>query len=359
MVFTFSTSIAIASKMYFISFTYLVFVLSIVFCYEDNKEITVNESLLDQDGIADLQEEPFDLDDPQIVTKEKTVYVTLNPTTVYVTVTEGAESSSLLEEDATSILSPSKSVLILIPTSSRSDSTENMLPTKNSIVVVTKTEIEHLSLTKVLKHVSTETKSNFEVTTSMMSSYFFNTTTTTTRSSSLSSTYDYVKFTQSLGELNLLLGDRQKDDKDSSLLSPTISSDTEVFTIQPISVTGVVEFPVQTSATSTYKDHSHSISTRSKQTWTFEMSDGPAPTFESAYETSKSSTLKPQLKTILLKEKYNTVSYTNQTGLEHLFENFRPYTDLPTANYTLTNSGNLLIIKRFTIFILTFLIMFF
>ncbi|TID14133.1 hypothetical protein CANINC_004779 [Pichia inconspicua] len=325
---------------------YLIFVFTTVNCYEGGEEVVLNDSLADQDSILDIHHNSISSESLHTVTKEKTIYVTLNPTTIYVTVTGTPESTSNLSSYA----GISKSLNVSTISTETSNILESIEITKsppNSIVIVTKTEIELVSSTKVVKPSLEIMESNSEVKNTSTSPYFLNTTIALETTS--------VHGTQTMGELKLLIGDHQnlgqmsQEERTTRLVLPT-SSSSETLQFQTTN-TAVLKAPKQTSTVTEFQEDKFSSSVTSEIIWGFNPFEDFIPASETAFRSPESSTFVSQPSRF--NETYNTAIANNQTGLDHLLENFRPYTDLPTADYTLVNSGNQ-ICKGFIGFIIIF-----
>lgn len=312
------------------------------------------DSLVSQESNLEVYEDSSP-DLYQVVTKEKTVYVTLNPTTVYVTVTEAPEQiveTSLTDSTEFSSIQKVTSTISETVESQKSfsESTTADHLVSDTVVVIIKTETEVISTTKHVKPTLTWSE---PLSTSLVYSNSSIELTSILPTSSTKSSTITTPITESSGNLDLLLGDRQKfvDLLTSSVPKTTSSVKTQSYYIQTTSVpiqlvpdeTSVPVETIVTSETATRQTATSETATESEiqnnYSWGFNPYEkvGVTTSAINSFIQSSSSSKHNGISTIV--QTISSGVQRNQTGLEHLLENFSPYTDLPTASYTMANSG--------------------
>lgn len=310
---------------------------------QESEHVIGHDSLNNKENILNIQDDFSVYENFQILTQEKTVYVTLSPTTIYVTVTKTVGT--------TTTVYPNTHIPIVL--NSPVVSTEAPTPTKkivSSSVFVVTTE------TAVVTSLTTTTAIQVPPTVSP-------TTTTAPTSTDKEEPVPSNDFATTRGELDMILGDRQKY---MELLNNTTTAAEAVKTVEspvhessapvygsvfsvlsqkePESTTEYV--PVSTPVLTT--PLTSAVPPLSTEPFSTEISSAPA----SASLIPTSSSHFP-VKSSLVNRNVTgptTSADTNQqnaTGLEQLLKNFSPYTDLPSADYEFSNGGSG--IKAFTV----------
>lgn len=292
-----------------------------------------HDSLNNKDNVLAIQDDFNVYENFQYITHEKTVFVTLNPTTVYVTITEivkpsetPIESTANISSDTlpketeitSAVVSPSPTEVIVGSTSFSTIDKSAPTPVISSVVVVeTETAIETQLTTKIVYESQKYTNATSEVLT----------TSTPVTSSSLSS----INFSPTTGDLDMVLGDRKQFMKDrTNTPSSAVSFPSELLDTE----SSPVAFSTIALSVTEGTKISNTISTTEASTssaWFYNpYSDNVKPTSDSSISSiiNKGNFSAPQ-----------TVAQ-NLTGFEQLLENFSPYHDLPTADYEVTNGGN-------------------
>lgn len=328
---------------------------------QESEHVIGHDSLNNKENILNIQDDFSVYENFQILTQEKTVYVTLSPTTIYVTVTKTVGT--------TTTVYPNTHIPIVL--NSPVVSTEAPTPTKkivSSSVFVVTTE------TAVVTSLTTTTAIQVPPTVSP-------TTTTAPTSTDKEEPVPSNDFATTRGELDMILGDRQKY---MELLNNTTTAAEAVKTVEspvhessapvygsvfsvlsqkePESTTEYV--PVSTPVLTT--PLTSAVPPLSTEPFSTEISSAPAsasliptsssvalPSASSASASTSTSSSHFPVKSSLVNRNVTgptTSADTNQqnaTGLEQLLKNFSPYTDLPSADYEFSNGGSG--IKAFTV----------
>lgn len=250
-------------------------------------------------------------EDPKTANGEKTVYITLDPKTVYVTVTETAKDISKAKKTTTDASSKHKSKVATtgLTIDGQTSSITSLINDFFSSVTVVKTE------------------------TSVLTSL----TTTTIKETKKILTSAPKDLMSEIGPFDMILGDRQKyvnliTSKTSVAdnMNSATSSIKEIITPKPsIEFVVISSIPLPSTSTSTVASSIISlISNDNKQT-----------TFDNATITyGRTSFCKSPLSTYLVAK--NTTVQRNTTGSEDFLRNVRPYTGLPTSDDVFSNGGS-------------------
>lgn len=283
-------------------------------------DIIGHDSINNKENILKIQDDFPVYEDFKIITHEKTVYITIEPSTIFITLTKTDLFTETITETETETKLATKtsiSTVSVTPFSSKTDS-KNLVLTQTLIINKTNTISKEIYLTN----------SNFK----NNSSYFISNNNNNNKIiySTISSTYNNDKMDKNLfitkGELDMILGNGNK----FSELSKTNGgiykfNETTLLTIETLSPISLL---LSTTNNVTISKTSLSLSTINKI-----IPNIPTTLISSSFNLNNN--IKPTKTLISTND-----TYYNESGLEQLLRNFSPYTNLPYADYGMTNSGN-------------------
>ncbi|KAG0683223.1 hypothetical protein C6P42_001537 [Pichia californica] len=340
-------------------------------------DIIVHDSISNKENVLKIQDDFPVYENFKVITTEKTVYITQSASTIYITVTEYVttmfETQTQIETNmltttetktatVTQIIEPVSSSSEIQSLSSSFDENESIKKTTAFPIVtsfspiITNSIMDNvssissapitsldslLSVSLYSSYVSASptigTTLNSNITTSHIkeSKYLSSIIPTTIESKILAkeTTSSYNKIFTTKGELDMILGDRNKllTNLKSSLSSKTsITPSNEILS----SKTGEL--------TSTNINESDNVSTGSStlviQTLKPESSLVPSVSFTTIGPITTPTSINSNSSSNNLSIFNNT--YHNDSGIEQLLRNFSPYTDLPHAEFEMSNDGN-------------------
>lgn len=286
-------------------------------------DIIGHDSINNKENILKIQDDFPVYEDFKIITHEKTVYITVEPSTVFITLTQ----TNLLTETTTQTETETK---IATKTSISTVSITPFLKTVESKgLVLTEAPIGNKTNTISKEIYLTNTKLKFNSSQSIFNNddkIINNTITSINNNNKLDKNLFKTK-----GELDMILGNGDKFTEASKTNGGGIYKFNET-TILKIQTLSPISSLLLLSTTTT-----NNINI-SKTTTLFPSSTInkiiPISSISSSFD---SNTYINPTKTISV---VNNDTYHNESGLEQLLRNFSPYTNLPHAEYGMTNSGN-------------------
>lgn len=321
-----------------------------VFAAVDLEETFFSESLANEESILDIQPVLLKSENFHVVTREKTVYVTLDPTTVYVTVTEAPENPASLKIQKSgrfSTLTLGASFHTTLPIAIES-STLTKKET-SSIIIVVKTKVEIVPVTKTFRPSSIQTAVNSEISETITSFSIGSKHTLTSTDTASTSDVKLIKISQVSSQLSFFLDKEQKPFSEISFPDTKVRespvSFTDDFKIQTTSLSNeVLSFKTKNELQKTdskieYINLTKSPPVVSKISRTEFNSLNTAANNVIILSTGQSSLLLYQNNASSSTHTYSSAAYRPNTSWKHFLENFHPYTDFPTADYTMSNSG--------------------
>ncbi|GAV30133.1 hypothetical protein PMKS-003640 [Pichia membranifaciens] len=331
---------------------------------QENEHVIGHDSLNNKENILNIQDDFSVYENFQILTQDKTVYVTLSPTTVYVTVTKTVGTTTTIYPN-THIPKVLNSPVV---------SNDTPTPTKKIVsssvfVVTTETAVvTSLTTTTAIRAPSTITPA----------------TTAVPIIADEEEAAPLDDFATTRGELNVILGGGQKytelvNSSTTAEIVRTIESPVEESTNPAHASISLARSNTEFKATSEYppvstsvptlttpltsavptlsiKPFSTEISSASAFTSTSTAlsptsSSGALPLTSSVLTSTNAYTSRSPVNSSVVNRNVTspTISDKNQnaTGLEQLLKNFSPYTELPSADYEYSSGGNS--IKAFTV----------
>lgn len=285
-----------------------------------------HDSLNNKDNVLAIQDDFSVYENFQYITQEKTVFVTLTPTTVYVTITKVIEPKEMELPDQVTVTEVVSSTSLPALPVSVEESTTTFLMTQSAptplissvVIVATETAVKTYFTTEIFIHSEMYANVSSSVITGVSST-----------SSYVVPTGTDIRLFPTTGELDMVLGDRKSFMNYASTTFSSVSSKSYAAPSFEVPIAPITESVTETLVTETF-DVSSVVSTITTNT--------PEPLTLDPFSDAFTSTT-----TSSVSNGGNyTVSQTvaqNMTGLEQLLENFSPYHDLPTADYELSNGG--------------------
>lgn len=308
-------------------------VLSNPIIIEEQQAAIPHDSLNSSENILNIQDDFPVYENFQYITEEKTVYVTLNPTTIFVTITETVVPTNTI------VITETKKEFV-VPTSvpiSNSTSIEEII--SSVIIIETKTDITTSLTTEYVKatNILTPPSLSLPISNTTISSTSISISIPIVTSSSI------LEVIPGAGELDMILGDRKNFFETSKSFKPTILSTS----IVPSPIKSSVSIPSSTNViisdtTTPINDLTITNSNNIFDPFSNVITTSTTPSSTAVnYSTSQSYYTKTLYNNNGSSNGNGTnTNGNNMTGLEQLLENFSPYTDLPAADYELSNDGN-------------------
>lgn len=313
-----------------------------------SQEDSPYDSLDNNVNFLQIQENTPDFENVQFITEHEVVYVTLDPETVYVTITEAPNEIATVQPDVPVIVTTTD---VITGNPTLTDVTKPIRLNSKTTVPVATTVKEIISSVIVI-----ETETAIE-------------TSFTTQTVAPASTNSPVVLTSTkINDLKMILDDGQKYTHSSSANNKEASStedavDITTTTFQVTDATDIVctTFCEEQDETKAIELTTTSmlVSTPGTSLWTSTLNDAVEIVSTKSPEITPILRSSMSFSTILASSSdyyplqttntSATLIHSNVTGFDQLLENFSPYRGLPTADYTLANGASNMVNYNFAI----------